>query len=80
MTTRAQKWGNSLGIRIPKALAQEVDVSEDSEVEILVRDGKIVIWPIKKGAPTLRQLLSGVTQANLHGELDAGPAVGKETW
>ena len=80
MKTRAQKWGNSLGIRIPKALAQEVDVSEDSEVEILAQDGKIVISPIKKKSPSLRQLLSRVTPANLHGEMDAGPAVGKEAW
>jgi len=78
--TRAQKWGNSLGIRIPKALAQEVDVAADSEVEILARDGQIVIRPIKKRSPSLRQLLSKVTPANLHRELDIGPAVGKEAW
>ena len=80
MKTRAQRWGNSLGIRIPKALAQEVDVATDSEVEILARDGEIVIRPIKKRSQSLRQLLSKVTPANLHRELDIGPAVGKEAW
>jgi antitoxin MazE len=77
---RVQKWGNSLGIRIPKALAQEVGISADSEVKILARDGKILISPIKQRSPSLRQLLSKVTPANLHSELDVGRAVGKEAW
>ena len=80
MKMRVQKWGNSLGIRIPKALAQEVDMSADSEVEILARDGKILISPIKGKTLSLRQLLSMVTPANLHRQLDVGPAIGKEAW
>ena len=55
-------------------------MSADSEVKILARDGKILISPIKKKAPSLRQLLSKVTPANLHSELDLDPAVGKEVW
>jgi len=55
-------------------------VAADSEVEIFARDGQIVIRPINKRSPSLRQLLSKVTPANLHRELDIGPAVGKEAW
>ncbi len=29
---------------------------------------------------TLRALLKGVTHANLHREVDTGPAVGREAW
>jgi antitoxin MazE len=80
MRARVQKWGNSLGIRIPRALAQEVDVAADSEVEIAARNGKILISPLRKKALTLRQLLLGVTNANLHREVDIGSPVGKESW
>ena len=80
MTIRVQKWGNSLGIRIPKALAQEVDVSRDSEVQVQAVDGKILITPVRKKALSLRQLLSKVTISNLHTEVEDGPAVGKEVW
>ena len=80
MKTRVQKWGNSLGIRIPKALALEVDMSESSEVEIQAKDGKILVSPVKRKVLSLRQLLSRVTPDNLHREVDGGFAVGKEAW
>jgi antitoxin component of MazEF toxin-antitoxin module len=55
-------------------------MSADSEVKMLARGGKILISPIKKRSASLRQLLSKVTPANLHSELDVGPAIGKEVW
>ena len=36
MRTKAQKWGNSLAVRIPKAIADQAGVREDDEVEIEV--------------------------------------------
>jgi antitoxin MazE len=80
MKARVQKWGNSLGIRIPKALAQEAAVAADSEVEITGRDGKIVISPLHRKAVSLRQLLSKVTAANIHDSIESGQPVGKESW
>jgi antitoxin MazE len=41
--TKIQKWGNSLGLRIPKALAEEIAVEEGSSVEIQVKDQSLVI-------------------------------------
>ena len=80
MRARVQKWGNSLGIRIPKAMAQEAAVAADSEVEITSKDGKIVISPLRRKSFSLRQLLSKVTAANIHGEIESGHPVGKENW
>ena len=80
MQARVQKWGNSLGIRIPKALAQEAGVAADSEVEIATTDGKILISPLRKKVLSLRQLLSKVTDANIHAEIESGHPVGKESW
>jgi antitoxin MazE len=80
MKTKVQRWGNSLGIRIPKALAQEAALESDSEVDISSQDGKIVISPLKQKSVSLRQLLSRVTEANLHAEIATGEPEGKEAW
>lgn len=52
---QVQKWGNSPGIRIPKALALKVGLEEGSEVDLDIEDGHLVIKP-KSG--TLDELLS----------------------
>ena len=80
MRAKVQKWGNSLGIRIPKAVAQEVALETDSEVDLSTQDGRIVISPIAQKTVSLRQLLSKVTEANLHGEISTGKVEGREAW
>jgi antitoxin MazE len=79
MRTKIVMWGNSLGLRIPKALAEEVKVREGSMVEISLAKGQLLIRP----APPrydLEDLLEEVTQENLHGEIDTGVPQGTEGW
>ena len=80
MKARIQKWGNSLALRIPKALAEEVHVRQNTQVEISLVDGKIVVEPVKTADWTLEDLLEGITDENLHLEVESGPSVGKEVW
>jgi antitoxin MazE len=80
MKTRVQKWGNSLALRIPKSLATEAGLSDNAPVELTLRDDEIVIRRISRAPLTLDELLRGITDENLHGEWNTGPAVGKETW
>ena len=80
MKTRVQKWGNSLALRIPKSFAADAGLREDTPVELCLRDGELVVRPVPPAPPTLDELLHGVTDDNLHGEWDTGPAVGKESW
>ena len=80
MITRVQKWGNSLALRIPKSFASEVGLQKESSVEISLANGKLVITPVAKPKPTLKQLLAKVTEGNFHHEVDTGTAVGNETW
>lgn len=80
MKARVQKWGNSLGIRIPKVLAQEVALETDSEVDLSTQDGTIVISPVMQKTVSLRRLLSKVTDENIHGEISTGKVEGKEAW
>lgn len=80
MRTRIQKWGNSLALRIPRAFAEESDLQEDSAVDLTVRNGKLVVVPIRDSAVTLEELVSQITPENRHGEVSTGDAVGNESW
>ena len=80
MKTRVQKWGNSLALRIPKSFADEVGLQKETDVEVSLADGKIVVTPVTESKLTLEQLLSKVTKKNLHHEVDTDSAVGNETW
>jgi antitoxin MazE len=80
MKTHVQKWGNSLAVRIPKALAEETGLREDSCVEMNLQDGAVVIRPTIGRKLSLEQLLAGVTARNIHQETDFGEAVGNELW
>jgi len=80
MKTRVQKWGNSLALRIPKSFAVEVGLHAHADVELTLVEGTLVVQPITPQPLTLDQLLRGITDENLPGEWDTGPAVGKEVW
>ena len=45
-----------------------------------VSEGKLLIEPVVAPRLTLDQLLAGVTDENLHDEVETGQAVGKEVW
>jgi antitoxin MazE len=80
MRTKIQRWGHSLAVRIPKPFAIEAQLGDQTEVDLTVTNGKIVVTPATKPAQHLKDLLSRVTKGNLHGEVDTGAAVGRETW
>ena len=80
MKTKMQKWGNSLAIRITKAFATEVGLKEDSEVDVSLKSGKLVVVPVEKPGLTLKALVAKITEENVHREVDTGPATGREAW
>ena len=71
------KWGASLAIRIPKAIAEQWGVREGSAVELVSRGEQVVI---RKREHDLAEMLAKVTPENLHSEVDFGPPVGREEW
>jgi len=78
MHARVQKWGNSLALRIPRPFANEAGLGVNSQVDVCLENGSLVVRLIKK--LSLEDLLEKVTPDNLHGEVDFGSAVGKEAW
>ncbi len=80
MLTKIQKWGNSFAIRIPKAFASEVRIEKDSVIELSLKGNQIIVKPVNIPKYSLKQLLSGVTENNIHSETDTGEACGNEVW
>jgi antitoxin MazE len=80
MRVYVRKWGNSLALRIPKAVAQDVGVRAGSVLDVAVSRGKIVAAPAVPERVRLKDLLRRVTKKNLHAELESGPPVGREAW
>jgi antitoxin MazE len=78
MTVTIQKWGNSLGVRIPKAIAHATHLEEGTEVELAVKNGKVVLKPVE--VPSLKELLSQITPGSRPAVVDWGRPVGKEVW
>ena len=79
MRTTVQKWGNSLAVRIPRPFADEVNLAENSTVDLSIRSGKLVIVPAEPEL-TLEALVETITEENKHGEIETGNAVGREIW
>ena len=80
MITKIQKWGNSLGLRIPKGVARGARVREGTTVTLAVSNGRLVVAPLETRGNELEALLAGVTRKNLHAAVDTGDPVGRERW
>ena len=80
MQTQVKKWGNSLALRIPKSLAEQLSLKMNAEVEIQVVGDQLMIKPLPEPELTLEALLSQITDENLHEEVETGTAVGGEVW
>ncbi|MEH2059999.1 MAG: AbrB/MazE/SpoVT family DNA-binding domain-containing protein [Nostoc sp.] len=80
MTAVVAKWGNSLAIRIPKAVAEQAHITEGTGIELSVQGDNIIITPQKRKKYTLDELLEGMTADKFHPEFETGNAVGNEHW
>jgi antitoxin MazE len=79
-----QKWGNSLAVRVPKAVALEIGASDGKAADMSVQNGKLVIEIVKRRRRNqryrLHDLVAGITPQNRHNETDWGSPVGNEAW
>lgn len=80
MQTKIQKWGNSLGLRIPKSFAEQAGVEAGSDVDLSVEDGDLIVRPRRSPRYELKDLLQAVTTKNVHKEVETGEPVGREAW
>jgi len=75
-----QKWGNSLGLRLPQPLAAQLGLHAGSAVELAVEDGRLTVTPRTRPRMSLEELLGGIPEATQSAEVDWGAPVGREEW
>ncbi len=82
MKATIRKWGNSQGLRIPKAILEEAQVEVGAMVEISVHDGALVLTPVRdrRSPPRLEDLIAALPRRYHRGEVDWGASTGKEVW
>lgn len=73
------KWGNSLAVRLPRNVARDARLTEGVPVELTVKDGVVVVTPVRKKY-RLDDLLAQMNDTNKHAETDWGDAQGEEVW
>ncbi|MCB9818744.1 AbrB/MazE/SpoVT family DNA-binding domain-containing protein [Candidatus Nomurabacteria bacterium] len=79
MKTKIQKWGNSLGVRLPKSITEQKALRAGLGVSIVIKDNQIVIEP-REEELSLESMLSTVSADNIHKETDWSKAQGNEVW
>jgi antitoxin MazE len=80
MRTTVSKWGNSLAVRIPLAIAKQASLNEGDCVALtLDGDGAIVLRPTRRKYELL-ELVARITPQNRHRETDWGQPQGEESW
>jgi len=74
---RVSKWGNSLGVWLPREIAARAGIGEGARIDMeAFADGRIVITPSRRRF-TIEELVAGMTPENDHLLEDDGP-VGDE--
>jgi antitoxin MazE len=82
MQATISKWGNSLALRLPKHVAEQVRLVEGATVELEISDGSLKVTPARKRFK-LAELLDGEkreTDDNVSREVDWGKPKGDEAW
>lgn len=75
-----KQWGNSLGVRLPAAIAREARLHVDQRVHMSVEEGAIIIRPEQSPDLTLEERLSRFNPIRHGGETMQTRAVGAEKW
>lgn len=76
-TQIAQKWGNSLACRLPKALAAQAGIEEGTPLSVSVEGERIIIARAKKPVDA-DELIARITPENRHDAVEFGAPVGNE--
>lgn len=76
-----KKWGNSLGVRLPAAVAREAHLHVDQRVRVSVEGDQVIIMPVTESKLTLEQRLAVYDPLRHGGEqMPATQTLGSERW
>jgi antitoxin MazE len=79
---QVNRWGNSLGFRIPRGIVNHWHIQVGDSMELLPIDGGILL---KKAAPVqkryaLSEILDSFAPSSTYPEVDFGKPEGDEAW
>jgi antitoxin MazE len=77
MQVQIMRWGDSLGLRVPRDVAARLGLKAGARVDIAAEDGRIVI-SLERPIYGLDELLVGMTPATMREAFDWGPDLGRE--
>ena len=80
MEAKLQKWGNSLGIRIPSSMLKSLNIKTNDILNIELDDDKIVISVPQKKKISLEERFKKYNGENLAKNFSWDESVGKEIW
>ncbi|WP_013322315.1 AbrB/MazE/SpoVT family DNA-binding domain-containing protein [Gloeothece verrucosa] len=76
---KLSQWGNSLGIRLPQAIIQEIGLNEGDLLRISLENNRIILSPARPKY-TLSELLQNISADQQHEEIEWGDPQGDEIW
>ncbi|MEL7328553.1 MAG: AbrB/MazE/SpoVT family DNA-binding domain-containing protein [Cyanobacteria bacterium J06559_1] len=80
MKSQVGRWGNSLAVRIPKHIAEALNLQPNDAIEFTLANGKATLEPLHELPEfTLDELLDQIVEPP-ELEVDWGSPVGKEIW
>ncbi len=80
MVSRIQRWGNSQGLRLPKHILEDANISIGDNVEVIPQEGQIVIKKVSRRKFDLAEMVSRMPRNYKAREESFGKPVGKEEW
>jgi antitoxin MazE len=84
MLTKAQKWGNSLAVRLPHEFVEQLGLKPNADIEVSFEDGRLCITPVEPRLPLSyvdpAAMAAKITSDNRHSETDWGSPTGREVW
>ena len=80
MKAKIEKWEDGLGLPLPRSICVESGLVEGSVLDLSLRSGNLIVRTISNMAPSLEDMVSGITEANIHEGIHTGGAMGGEAW
>ncbi len=80
MEVKLQKWGNSVGLRIPNSLLKSLNLSMNDKVELKEEDDKIVITKSQQKRVSLEELFKNYSGGKLENTFEWDEPIGRELW
>lgn len=79
MEMKLQKWGNSLGVRLPSNILKSLNLKVDDVINIREEDEKIIITKVEKKI-SLEEKIKAYEGENISKDFEWDNAQGREIW